>query len=90
MLVENFKGKKMNNTQTALFLGTILLTIFSGCATKKKPALACFKGSTACFSQKVSDKKDTCVDCVATIKFTKKAVETTPSSHLNLLNNHAI
>jgi len=81
----------MTSTKTIILLGTILTTIFSGCTHKKEPALACFKGSTSCLSQTVSDKEESCTNCVATIiTFRKKATCTSESCHITLSNNHSI
>jgi len=81
----------MIKTKKIIFLNTIiLLTLLSGCTSREKLPIACFKGNTTCFTQNNSETKNSCVDCVATFQFTKKSVETTENSPLNILNNHSI
>jgi len=49
-----------------LALGTTLTLLLSGCATKK-PTLACFKGSTSCYTQQSTTVESTCRTCHAFI-----------------------
>ena len=56
----------MQNTFFTLMATMLLSTLFSGCASKEKPTLACFKGSSACISQAHPEVLD-CPSCHATI-----------------------
>ena len=54
----------MNPLFSKLFLTTLSITIFTGCISTPKPALACYKGSTSCFTQQNIINKNDCIDCV--------------------------
>ncbi len=41
----------MKTTIFTLTTTMLLSTLFLGCASKEKPTLACFKGSSSCISQ---------------------------------------
>jgi len=57
----------MTTTLTTLLLTTLLGTLFSGCASKNNPAIACFKGSSSCITQQHSiPQVSSCPSCHAT------------------------
>ena len=50
-----------------LLVGIFSLTLFSGCTTKSQP-LACFKGSSSCYTQKnIVPHEVKCTTCVAVL-----------------------
>jgi len=56
----------MKATLFTLTTTMLLSTLFSGCVSREKPTLACFKGSSACISQ-AHPKVVACPSCHATI-----------------------
>ncbi len=57
----------MKITLFTLVTPLLLSTLFLGCATKTKPTLACFKGSTSCITQIHQEELETCSTCRAII-----------------------
>ncbi len=57
----------MKTTLFTLVTPLLLSTLFLGCATKTKPTLACFKGSTSCITQIHQEELETCSTCRAII-----------------------
>lgn len=50
-----------------LLIGIFSLTLFSGCATKSQ-SLACFKGSSSCYTQEhIVPHEATCTTCFAVL-----------------------
>ncbi len=56
----------MKTTIFTLTTTMLLSTLFLGCASKEKPTLACFKGSSSCISQ-AHPEIVACPSCHATI-----------------------
>lgn len=57
----------MTTSLPLLFIGILSLTLFSGCVQKAQP-LACFKGSSACYTQQHIDTHEVeCNNCVAVL-----------------------
>jgi hypothetical protein len=68
-----------------LILSTLLLPFFVGCTTKAQP-IACFKGSSVCYTQETTTSSN-CKECVAsftTLKIKKETITENEDSHIRL------